>query len=192
MMKRITLDQRPQSPGAPSGSLGFRRISGAATLWPSSGRMFRPLVLAAAFSLAALPALADRVRPVTDPETLAACGECHMAFQPAFLPARSWDRMMGQLSDHFGDNAAMAPDKTERIRKVLMDGAADTGGGKAGSKALRGIGQRDVPLRITELPRFGKKHERIAEREWKRPEVTGKANCPACHKGAESGLYDDD
>jgi hypothetical protein len=154
--------------------------------------MMKRIILGAVLCLAAFPALADRLRPVTDPETVAACGECHMAFQPAFLPARSWDRMMSQLSDHFGDNAAMAPDKTERIRKVLMDGAADTGGGKAGSKALRGIGQHDVPLRITELPRFHKKHDRISEREWKRPEVMSKSNCPACHKGADAGLYDDD
>ncbi|EME71693.1 hypothetical protein H261_02136 [Paramagnetospirillum caucaseum] len=150
------------------------------------------IILAAALCLAALPARADRVRPVTDPETLAACGECHMAFQPAFLPARSWTRMMGQLSGHFGDNAAMAADKAERIRQVLVAGAADTGGGKAGSKALRGVGQYDTPQRITELPRFAAKHQRIAEREWKRPEVTSKANCPACHKAAEAGLYDDD
>jgi hypothetical protein len=154
--------------------------------------MMKRLILAAVLCLAGFPALADRVRPVSDPETLKACGECHMAFQPAFLPARSWTRMMAQLSDHFGDNAAMAPDKVLRIRKVLVDGAADTGGGKAGSKALRGVGMSEVPLRITELPRFQQKHERIAEREWKRPEVMTRSNCPACHKGAEAGLYDDD
>lgn len=153
----------------------------------------KTMILAAVLlGAAATPALADRLRPVTDPETLAACGECHMAFQPALLPARSWERMMGQLSDHFGDNAAMAPDKAERVRKVLVDGAADTGGGKAGAKAMRGIGRDQVPLRITETPRFIAKHERVAEREWKRPEVLSKANCPACHRGAERGLYDDD
>lgn len=150
------------------------------------------IILAAALGLAALPALADQVRPVTDPETLKACGECHMAFQPAFLPARSWTRMMGQLSDHFGDNASMAPDKAERIRQVLVAGAADTAGGKAGRKALRGLSPSDTPLRITETPRFVAKHEHIAAREWARPEVMTKSNCAACHRGAEAGAYDDD
>lgn len=154
--------------------------------------MMKRMILAAALTLAALPARADQVRPLTDPETVKACGECHMAFQPAFLPARSWTRMMGQLSDHFGDNASMAPDKAERIRQVLVAGAADTGGGKAGSKALRGIGSNEVPLRITELPRFQRKHDRISEREWKRPEVMTKSNCVACHRGAEQGSYEDD
>lgn len=150
------------------------------------------IILAAALGLAALPARADQVRPVTDPETLQACSECHMAFQPAFLPARSWTRMMGQLSDHFGDNAAMAPDKAERIRQVLVAGAADTGGGRAGAKALRGIGAHEVPLRLTGTPRFQRKHDHIAAREWTRPEVMSKSNCPACHRGAEAGAYDDD
>ncbi|KIL97642.1 Diheme cytochrome c [Paramagnetospirillum magnetotacticum MS-1] len=150
------------------------------------------LILAAALCLASLPVRADHVRPLTDPETVKACSECHMAFQPAFLPARSWTRMMGQLSDHFGDNASMAPDKAERIRQVLVVGAADTGGGKAGSKAMRGVGFNDVPLRITELPRFRHKHDRISEREWKRPEVMTKSNCPACHKSADMGSYEDE
>ena len=154
--------------------------------------MMKRVIVAAVLCLTALPVRADQVRPVSDPETLKACAECHMAFQPAFLPARSWTRMMGQLNDHFGDNASMAPDKAERIRQVLVAGAADTGGGKAGAKALRGVGASDVPLRMTETPRFMAKHERIAVREWKRPEVMSKSNCPACHKGAEAGAYDDD
>ena len=89
--------------------------------------MMKRVIVAAVLCLTALPVRADQVRPVSDPETLKACAECHMAFQPAFLPARSWTRMMGQLNDHFGDNASMAPDKAERIRQVLVAGAADTG-----------------------------------------------------------------
>lgn len=152
------------------------------------------LFLAAALSAsaAASPAWADHVRPVSDPETLQACGECHMAFPPAFLPARSWTRMMDGLANHFGDNASMAPDKAARIRRVLTEGAADTGGGKAGTKALRGLSAADAPLRITETPRFIAKHERIPEREWKRPGVVTRSNCVACHKGAERGDFEDD
>jgi hypothetical protein len=140
--------------------------------------------------LGAFPALADQTRPITDPVTLQACGECHMAFQPAFLPARSWSKMMDGLADHFGDNATMAPDKAAHIRKVLMDGAADTGGGKMGSKVMRRLEVGAMPLRITETPGFLRKH-RLPESEWKRPEVVTKSNCPACHMGAEKGYYDD-
>lgn len=152
-------------------------------------RIFLAAVLPA---LAAAPALADHVRPVSDPETLQACGECHMAFPPAFLPARSWNRMMDGLADHFGDNASMAPDKVARVRRVLIEGAADTGGGKAGRKALQGLNAADAPLHITKTPRFIAKHEGIPEREWKRPGVVTRSNCVACHKGAERGDFEDD
>ena len=57
---------------------------------------------------ALLPAAADgpeRAPPVTHEPTLQECGECHMAFQPALLPAESWRRIMTGLSDHFGEDA---------------------------------------------------------------------------------------
>ena len=153
----------------------------------------KTVVLATLLATIALPALADSVRPIADAETKAACGECHMAFQPAFLPARSWNKIMDGLKDHFGDNAAMAPDKVARIRKVLVDGAGDAGGswGREG-KTLRGLDASATPLRLTEMPRFTRKHDRIAAREWKRPEVMTKSNCAACHQGAEKGYYEDD
>lgn len=152
-------------------------------------RILLAATLAAVFSSGAS---ADEVRPISDPETLKACGECHMAFQPAFLPARSWNKIMDGLANHFGDNASMAADKTERIRKVLVAGAADMEGSRAGAKALRGIGGTQVPLRITETPRFMHKHADIPERVWKRPDVVSRSNCAACHKGAEQGSYEDE
>ncbi|MBI3444937.1 MAG: diheme cytochrome c [Magnetospirillum sp.] len=142
---------------------------------------------AALLLVLALPARADTVRPLTDAETLKACGECHMAFQPGFLPARSWNRIMDTLTDHFGDNAGMAADKTARIRKVLVEGAADER-----AKTLRGLDANAVPLRLTETPRFVRKHDRIPERVWKRPDIVTKSNCVACHTGAEKGIYEDD
>lgn len=152
-------------------------------------RILLAATLAAAFSA---PASADEMRPITDAETLQACGECHMAFPPAMLPARSWNKIMDGLVNHFGDNATLAPDKAERIRKVLVAGAADMEGGRAGAKALRGIGGTQVPLRITETPRFLAKHSEIPERVWKRPEILSRANCAACHPGAERGIFEDD
>jgi hypothetical protein len=151
--------------------------------------MSRPL-LAAALALLAFPALADHVRPVTDPVTVQACGECHMAFQPAFLPARSWNKMMDNLADHFGDNATMAADKADHIRKVLVDGAADTGGGKVGGKVMRRLDPATTPLRITETPAFQRKHQLPAS-EWARPGVVTRSNCPACHLRADKGDYED-
>jgi hypothetical protein len=148
-------------------------------------------ILAALALLAAPAARADYAPPVTDPLTIKACGECHMVFQPSFLPARSWDKMMGQLNNHFGDNAAMAPDKAAHIRQVLMDGAADRAGGRMGHKALRGLDEGQTPLRITETPNFQRKH-RLPDSAWSKPNVMTKSNCQACHLAADKGIYEDD
>ncbi|OAN52412.1 cytochrome C [Paramagnetospirillum marisnigri] len=148
--------------------------------------------LALLLCLVASPALADFAPPITDPLTKAACGECHMAFQPAFLPARSWDKMMANLADHFGDNATLAPDKAAHIRKVLAESAADgPQGGRMGHKILSRLRADETPLRITETAAFLRKH-RLPESEWKRPDVVTKSNCVACHKTAEKGIYEDD
>jgi len=52
--------------------------------------------------------------PYTD-----ACGSCHLVYQPGLLPARSWDRIMTALSDHFGDNAELDPAASSEIRRFL-------------------------------------------------------------------------
>lgn len=130
--------------------------------------------------LLASPALADDdwVPPVTDKLTLDECGQCHMAFQPAFLPARSWHKIMDGLADHFGDDASLPPAKADAIRKVLVAGAGRDRRGEA-------------PLRITELRWFDKEHH-LPPSVWTSKDVVSKANCPACHKGAERGWYEDD
>lgn len=140
----------------------------------------RTLILATALSLAALPSLAGdhRVAPVRDALVQKECGQCHMAFQPGLLPAASWNRMMDNLTDHFGDNAALSAEKAAPIRAYL---AANAGRDRRG----------DTPARITEARWFTHEHN-FADKVWKRPEVVTKSNCPACHQGAEQGLYDDD
>lgn len=122
----------------------------------------------------------DWVPPVRDALTRAECGTCHMTFQPAFLPARSWNAMMDTLSDHFGDDASLPPEKVEAIRAVLVAGAG---------RDRRP--QSPAPLRITETRWFVHEHD-FSPARWQRPGVVTKSNCVACHKGAEQGYYEDD
>lgn len=150
------------------------------------------LVLAVALA-AASPALAgdDWVPPVTDPLVLKECGACHMAFQPAFLPARSWNRMMDELADHFGEDASLPAEQAQAIRRTLAANAGDVVTAGRARKYLRWIAPGGTPQRITENPDFQRKH-RFADRVWRDPKVVTKSNCPACHRGAEQGWYDDD
>lgn len=134
----------------------------------------------------------DYFPPVIDPVVKEECGSCHLAFAPSMLPARSWKRMMADLKNHFGDDASVDAATAARISAYLTTNAADTGGKRYSSKLLRGIAPNSAPLRITELPRWVDKHREVPNWEWKHKDVRSKANCVACHTGAEQGFYEDD
>ena len=154
-------------------------------------RIITPVAAAAALVAAGLATAAisdERYPPVSDAMTRKECGECHMAFQPAFLPARSWEKIMDNLSDHFGEDASLPKDKAEHIKKYLMANAADR---RWGSKMMRGVRKDWTPIRITELPYWKHEHEgEVPARAWKDPKVGSKANCKACHRYADTGIYE--
>ena len=129
--------------------------------------------------------------PVDDPVVKEECGSCHMAFAPSMLPANSWQRMMGQLDDHFGDDASVDAETARRITDYLVANAADTGGQRFSGKLLRGVSADNAPLRITELPKWVREHRKVKAREWQHKDVRTKANCVACHLDAERGYYDE-
>ncbi|MQX35736.1 cytochrome C [Roseospira navarrensis] len=131
------------------------------------------------------------IPPVTHQLTQEECGDCHMAFQPGFLPARSWLAMMNGLADHFGDDATIAPEKADEILVYLMANAGDAQPSGLAREYMRYVREDGVPLRITENPAFLDEHD-FRPSVWERPEVVTKSNCLACHKDAERGYYDDD
>jgi len=129
--------------------------------------------------------------PVSDPLVREECGSCHLAFSPSMLPANSWKRMMGDLSNHFGADASVAPAAAEKITRYLTENAADSAGQRYGGKLTRGVSLQNPPLRITELPRWVREHREVSANEWKSRDVKTKANCVACHADAERGYYEE-
>lgn len=129
--------------------------------------------------------------PVADPLVKEECGSCHLAFAPSMLPASSWQRMMGELKNHFGDDASLDAATAKRITDYLVANAADTGGRRYGEKLLRGVSSASAPQRITELPKWVKEHRKVPDWEWKHKEVQTRANCTACHADAERGYYEE-
>jgi hypothetical protein len=129
--------------------------------------------------------------PVVDPVVKEECGSCHLAFAPAMLPASSWRRMIADHGNHFGDDASVDADTAARNTRYRVDNAADTGGQRFNDKLMRGVTMNNAPLRITELPRWQREHREVPDWEWRHKEVRSKANCVACHAGAERGYYDD-
>jgi hypothetical protein len=118
------------------------------------------------------------------------CGACHIAYPAEFLPARSWEKLLTTLDDHFGENAELAAEDTQAIRGYLSANAADSSGSRRGQKMLRGVRPQDTPLRITELSYFKNDHDEIPRRKSiDNPEVKSMSRCNACHTRAAEGSF---
>ena len=143
--------------------------------------------------LAATPALANGAFPkVANEAVLLECSDCHLAYQPQMLPQRSWRKLMEGLADHFGEELSLDDETRDEVLGYLLDNAADSGKSKKGRKFIKGIGRDDAPIRITETPRWRKKHHELPDRVWSDPRVEFKGQCEVCHTEAERGRYDDD
>lgn len=129
--------------------------------------------------------------PVNDPLVKEECGSCHLAFPASMLPASSWQRMMGELDQHFGENAALDPALAAKITAYLTANAGDAAGRRYSAKWLRGVDPASAPQRITALPKWVSEHREVAEAEWRHQDVRSKANCTACHADAERGYYEE-
>lgn len=139
----------------------------------------------AAFGLTATLALADGGgRMNTDqPKFQAECGACHTPYAPAFLPAASWQRLMGNLGKHFGTDASMDPATTREVSQWLQ----------AHAGSYRRVREEPPQDRITQSAWFLRKHRpgEVPADVWKRPAVGSAANCGACHANAAKGNFDE-
>jgi hypothetical protein len=61
------------------------------------------------------------VLPVNNANYDEECGSCHMAYSPGLLPKKSWMKVMGNLEEHYGDNAELLPQQhIEILNKVKL------------------------------------------------------------------------
>lgn len=118
---------------------------------------------------------------------LVECGSCHVAYPPGMLPEQSWRTIMAGLDSHFGENASLDPP----VRAAITEFLAANAGGRDGRRVERAPAGAAAPLRITELGWFQREHRELAADVWKRKEVGSRANCGACHRGAEDGRFDE-
>jgi hypothetical protein len=150
------------------------------------------VVLCVALMMTTSAAWGERVAPVTDPVVKQECSSCHMVFPPQFLPKRSWQKLVETLADHFGENASLDDAQRQAVLGYLLAHAADSPqAGREGRKFARSIAAGQTPLRITDTPRWVKEHRKVRAERWQDPSVKSKANCLACHKGAEQGVYEE-
>ena len=120
-----------------------------------------------------------------------ACGECHLAYHPTLLPARSWQKLMAGQADHFGEDLALDPATLQEITAFLVNNAAESRLSEPAWKISSTTPPDQTPLRITDTPYWKKKHQDIPAAVWKLPKVKDKGNCSACHLDAEQGGFED-
>ncbi len=152
--------------------LGWRSLAGLA---------------AAVFSLPVAQA-GEHSPPVHVPQSAtyqAECASCHMAYPPGLLPAASWQRLMNNLGQHFGTDASVDPATLKSLTGWLTLNAGTY------RKVVRDP-QSPPEDRITRSRWFVHEHsEDLSPSVWKRPSIKSPANCAACHRRAEQGVFDE-
>jgi hypothetical protein len=122
------------------------------------------------------------------------CGTCHFAYQPGLLSAASWERILADLENHFGENAELDENDLRKFRNYLLDNAAGRSGDGLAHRVMlyQGRQQQLAPLRITDSAFFRHEHDEIPVGMVKEnPDVRSFANCDACHTRAVAGSYDE-
>ncbi len=123
----------------------------------------------------------------------AECASCHTLYHPGLLPERSWKKMMGQLENHFGEDASVDDAAQKEITDFLSAHSSDKGESRRAEKFNRSIPLGEIPLRITETRYFEHKHREIDADVWKRKKIGSAANCGACHgENAEKGIFEEE
>jgi Dihaem cytochrome c len=110
------------------------------------------------------------------------CAACHLAYPPGMLPASSWQRLTGKLTQHFGVDASLDAATLAKLTPWLV----------ANAGTVRRIAENPPEDRISRSPWFVRKHHEVATDTWKRASIKSASNCAACHHGADQGDFDED
>src|SRR6476659_1329177 len=118
------------------------------------------------------------------------CGSCHMAYPPEFLPARSWNRVLGSLQDHFGDSAQLDAATQQRIHDYLVAHAADNAQNDHSFAIVHSLRASETPLRITGTPYIAGLHAAVLDPAWGgNPRPKTLAECGVCHLQVQAGNF---
>jgi hypothetical protein len=133
----------------------------------------------------------EAVPRVMNKTYLKECGACHFPYQPALLPQRSWKKILGNLEDHYGDDASLDEETLGQIKAYVFANSAETTRNEVSSKILKRERGR-TPLGISETRYFKKEHRKIKPSVIKRESIGSFSNCIACHRSADRGIYEED
>jgi hypothetical protein len=132
------------------------------------------------------------IKPVDNTIYEKECGSCHFAYQAGLLPSNSWNKMMSNLSDHFGDDASVDEKTFQTLVGYLNENSAEKSMNYKRSRKIVENLNGNIPDSISKMPYMKRKHEDIKEHLITQKEVKGMFNCTACHQNAKKGIFSDD
>lgn len=119
------------------------------------------------------------------------CGECHLAYYPTLLPARSWEKLIMDQSEHFGEDLGLDEATLNEVRKFMVTNAAENHLTESAWKVSHLTPPDETPVQVTETVYWKEKHMDIPKHYWKHEKIIGKGNCVACHLDATQGTFED-
>ncbi len=118
------------------------------------------------------------------------CGACHTLYPPSLLPKHSWELMMADLENHFGDDASLDLPSQQNILAYLLKNSAENSTSEASLKIVQSMPNQDM-IAMTQTPFWKKTHKEIDHAYFDSSKVKSRANCKACHSDVEQGLLED-
>ncbi len=119
------------------------------------------------------------------------CGGCHMAYHPSLLTERSWNKLLQQQHQHFGEDLYLDEATQKQLSHYATANSAEQGETEPARKIVSWSKPSLTPLRITETRYWQHKHEEIDPEVWKQSNVNGKTQCDSCHSDAKQGWFED-
>ncbi|GGD45139.1 hypothetical protein GCM10012288_19350 [Malaciobacter pacificus] len=131
------------------------------------------------------------VKPVNNELYINECASCHFGYQPGLLPSKSWDKVMNNLSNHFGTDASLDQEDFDKIYKYIMENSAEKAMNyKRSRRIVNSLASYTQDINsITKVPYIIRKHREIPKRLITQDKVKTLSNCTACHTTAKKGIY---
>ena len=98
---------------------------------------------------------------------------------------------MGDLENHFGDDASLDEKTNQDILTFLLKNSAETSTMQASWNFLNSIGDKDI-IALSKTTYWERKHKKIPKEFFKNENVKSVANCKACHSDIEKGLIENE
>lgn len=119
------------------------------------------------------------------------CVSCHILYPPQLLPKKSWQLVMSDLENHFGDDASIDTVDNKNILNFLETNSAESSTQESSVKMLDSIKNKDI-IAITKSSFWENTHKEIPKEVFTHKRIKSKANCKACHRDIEKGLIEDE